>query len=107
MAKKLTTWTAYKRDPGECTVEIVGDGLRSVLLRTRDNEICPEHEWNYEEVAMLAAAAPGLLAELQEAETVIRWAAQESVGRVKAAIVGGWIHHADKIRAAIAKAVQP
>lgn len=44
-----------------------------------------------------------LLTALEEAERVIRWAAQEAAGRVKAEIVGGWIHHADKARAAIAK----
>ena len=54
--------------------------------------------------AALIAAAPDLLAALKEAETVIRWAAQESAGRVKAEVVGGWIHHADKARAAVAKA---
>jgi len=52
----------------------------------------------------LISAAPDLLEALREAETVIRWAAQESAGRVKAEIVGGWIHHADNARAAIAKA---
>lgn len=54
--------------------------------------------------ARLAAAAPDLLAELQEAERVIRWAVQESRGRVKAEIVGGWLHHANRIRTAIANA---
>lgn len=47
---------------------------------------------------------PELLEALGEAESVIRYAAQESVGRVKAEIVGGWLHHANKARAAIAKA---
>jgi hypothetical protein len=41
---------------------------------------------------------------LSEAETVIRHAVQESTGRVKAEIVGGWLYHANKVRAAIAKA---
>jgi hypothetical protein len=52
----------------------------------------------------LIAAAPDLLAALVEAEAVIRWAAQEAKGRVKAEMVGGWLHHADSARAAIAKA---
>jgi hypothetical protein len=43
-----------------------------------------------------------LLDALAEAERVIRWAAQESTGKVKAELVRGWLHHADKIRAIIA-----
>ena len=52
----------------------------------------------------LLDAAPDLIAALEEAERALRWAAQESKGRVKAEIVGGWLHHADAARAAIAKA---
>ena len=52
----------------------------------------------------LRAAAPDLLASLEEAERVIRHAAQEAVGRVKKEIVGGWLHHANEARAAIEKA---
>lgn len=59
---------------------------------------------NCEANARLIAAAPDLLAALEEAERALRWAAQESKGRVKAEIVGGWLHHADAARAAIAKA---
>lgn len=45
-----------------------------------------------------------LLTALKEAETVIRWAAQEAAGRVKAEIVGGWLHHANRVlRAALAR----
>ena len=47
--------------------------------------------------AQLLAAAPQLLDALKEARTVLKWAAQESKGKVKAEVVGGWIHHADKI----------
>ena len=59
---------------------------------------------NPEAMGKLLAAAPEMLAVLEEDERVIRWAAQESHRRVKAEIVGGWLHHADKTRAAIAKA---
>ena len=52
----------------------------------------------------LFASAPELLEALKEAEGVIRWAVQESEGRVKSEIVGGWLYHADKARSAIAKA---
>ena len=45
-----------------------------------------------------------LLAELKQAELVIRHAAQEANGRVKAELVGGWVYHANKIQAAIAAA---
>ena len=54
--------------------------------------------------ARLFAAAPVMLDALREAERVIRWAAQESSGRVKREIVGGWVHHANKARAAISAA---
>lgn len=54
--------------------------------------------------AYLFAAAPKLLEALKMAERVIRHAAQESTGRVKAEVVGGWIYHADQTRAAIAAA---
>ena len=50
------------------------------------------------------AAYRDVVAALDEAERVIRFAAQESQGRVKAEIVGGWIHHADLARSAIARA---
>jgi hypothetical protein len=40
---------------------------------------------------------------LAEAERVIRWASQEAAGKVRREVVGGWLHHADKIRQAIAK----
>lgn len=52
----------------------------------------------------LMAAAPELLKELKQAEAVIRHAVQESQGRVKAELVGGWLHHANQIRQVIAKA---
>lgn len=70
-------------------------------------DVCMLPEANqFEELpnARLIAAAPDLLSELKTAERTLRWAAQESHRRVKAEIVGGWIHHADLIRAAIAKA---
>ena len=59
-----------------------------------------------EEAATLFKAAPELLEALKEAEAVIRYAAQESAGRVKAEIVGGWLHHANKALAAIVKATE-
>ncbi len=54
--------------------------------------------------ACAMTAAPELLAALEESERTLRWAAQESKGRVKAEVVGGWLHHADQAKAAIAKA---
>lgn len=51
--------------------------------------------------AVLVAAAPELLAALRQAEAIIRHAAQESAGRVKAEIVGGWLFEASEIRSLI------
>ena len=51
--------------------------------------------------ALLAAAAPQLLAELTEAYRALRHAAQESRGKVRAEIVGGWEWTADSARDAI------
>ena len=77
---------------------IAGDGF-CVAIVSRDPR-------EAEENARLIAAAPALLEALEEAERVIRWAAQEAAGRVKSGIVGGWLHHADKCAAAIAKATK-
>jgi hypothetical protein len=49
-------------------------------------------------------AAPDLLRELRTAETTLRWAVQESAGRVKAEIRGGWLHHATQACSVIHKA---
>lgn len=54
--------------------------------------------------AALIAAAPELLAALRSAEAALRYAAQESAGRVRSEIVGGWLYHADQCRAAVAAA---
>lgn len=51
----------------------------------------------------LIAKAPELLECLAEAERALKWAAQESRGKVRKEIVGGWTHHADKYRALIAE----
>lgn len=59
---------------------------------------------NGEANARLIAAAPELLAECEEAERALRWAAQEAKGKVRAEVVGGWLHRADRVKAAIAKA---
>lgn len=45
-----------------------------------------------------------LVAALEEAANCLIWAAQESTGRVKKEIVGGWVHHSNKARAALAAA---
>ena len=54
--------------------------------------------------ARLIASAPELLAALQQAALVLKWAVQESKGKVKAEIVGGWAHHAEKAMGIIAAA---
>lgn len=84
--------------PGPWSLEAVKD-----YLRHEDTGIDTEHPEAIAN-ARLIAAAPDLLAELDLAERVIRHAVQESAGRVKAEIVGGWEFHAARIREAIAKA---
>lgn len=54
--------------------------------------------------AALIVSAPALLAALEEAERVLRWAVQEARGKVRKEIVGGWAHHANLARRAIASA---
>jgi hypothetical protein len=54
--------------------------------------------------AALIAAAPDMLAALREAWNVLCYAAQESEGKVRKEIVGGWIHHAAIINAIVVKA---
>jgi len=54
--------------------------------------------------ARLMAAAPRLLEALRITELALRYAAQESAGRVRAEIVGGWLHHANEACVAIAEA---
>ena len=65
---------------------------------------CGGTEEECKALAVLLTAAPDMLEALAEAERVIRWAAQESAGRVRSEIVMGWLHHAAKINNAIAKA---
>ena len=73
------------------------------LIKHGKAEIAAIHSGNGANAALIAAA-PELLAALESAEKTLRWAAQEAQGRVKSEIVGGWLHHADQARAAIAKA---
>jgi hypothetical protein len=102
-------WTA-KRGSNETLGypwEVMGpDGktICDILLDHNDEAVTGEDLERAEANARLIAAAPALLEALREAERVIRWAAQESAGRVKAEIIGGWLYHADKCRAAIAQA---
>jgi hypothetical protein len=64
-----------------------------------DDEACPGVV--QENNAQLISNAPALLAELQQAELVIRDAVQKAAGLVKAKIVGGWEYHADRCREVI------
>lgn len=54
----------------------------------------------------LVAQRDELVAALEEAWRVICWAAQESQGKVRKEIVGGWLDHAARINSRIAKARQ-
>jgi hypothetical protein len=97
-------WTIDSKDsyPGQPSI-IGGDGTRVALCPQRSNHPMEPHPLT-EDNARLISSAPSLLAALEKTEATLRWAAQEAKGKVKAEIVGGWIHHADQARAAIAKA---
>lgn len=94
-------------------LQVWADGpstVRSPRICTVQNASTPVQQLSEAEMAAnarLIAAAPDLLAALVEAEKVIRWAAQEAAGRVDKEKVCGWIHHADKTRAAIVAATRP
>jgi hypothetical protein len=66
--------------------------------------IASTHGPNMAANARLIAAAPDLLEALREAWNVLCYAAQESKGKVRKEIVGGWIHHAAIINSIITKA---
>ena len=57
-------------------------------------------------IELVARENAELLEALKEAYNVVIYAAQESTGRVKSEIVGGWIHHAQKMDKLIAKATE-
>ena len=95
-------WWEYKGRPEPVlTVRTDADAVAQVMGLWRDGaDDSDERQAN----ARLIAAAPDLLAALEESERVIRWAAQEAAGRVDKEKVGGWLYHADQARAAIRKA---
>jgi len=62
-----TPWTKYKRMPGKCTIEISRLGLRTVIARIDDDELCPEHHGHYEANAEFICRAVNSHDELVEA----------------------------------------
>ena len=84
-------WVASS--PSEVTgeVEIYAEATGRTIARIRD-------DGNAFGNAKLLERAPEMLAELRRAEAALRWAAQESAGRVRKEIVGGFLHHAADIR---------
>lgn len=70
----------------------------------KDIAIVYDGQANAEFIVRACNSHDDLLAALKGAENCLRWASQESTGRVKAEIVNGWIHHADQAHAAVAKA---
>jgi hypothetical protein len=106
----------YTFEPSECLPDD-WEGTREELVEWfRDDMVDNFHGWvnrreiydsiqeEDEKATILAAAAPDLLNALEEAERVIRWAAQESRGRVERQIVEGWLYHANIISLHLAKA---
>jgi hypothetical protein len=97
-------WRVKSSNPSG-TLEIVG-GEQYHHVCKLDGKRQESHFHAQQANAKLIAAAPELLAALQEAERVIRFAAQEAEGRIKREIVGGWKHHADLAREVINKATK-
>jgi len=95
-------WKVRKRSAGYRVDEALGAHFEIVSVSEPGGTVAPI-VWS-EKSATLMASAPALLESLREAERVLRWAAGESRGRVKAEIVGGWLHHAEQASAVIAKA---
>jgi hypothetical protein len=95
-------WIAGTSDNGNNL--IVANNGATFIAEARYSRRYPSSIQEHNANARLIASAPELLAALQQAEKCLRWAAQESAGRVKQEIVGGWIHHADQAIAAIARA---
>ena len=84
-----------------CSTErISAGGVTIAEVATCEDDTCPGVREGWMN-ARLIAAAPELLDALEKAERVIRWAAQESDGKVQREIVGGWRHHAAQLRALI------
>ena len=105
-----TPWT-LERELTPNGLRAEADGKTGVEIHSRGFHIGTwiDNEWDGRgpNAAFLVRACNShdkLLAELKQAELVIRHAAQEAKGRVKAELVGGWSYHANKIKAAIAEA---
>jgi hypothetical protein len=97
----MNTDTNTQHTPGPCYHKSTSAGQSLIIEESTGRNIAVSYD---EKDGPLLAAAPDLLAALQEAERVIRFAAQEAQGKVKAEIVGGWKHHANLARQAITKA---
>jgi hypothetical protein len=99
--KTATTWT-------EAGTMISRDGEPLTLIEQEGfGTVCGILDIEGESVFRILRAVNAhddLLEALKEAYAVIRHAAQESKGRVRNELVGGWKWHAERCKAAIAKA---
>ena len=110
------TWEFLVEDEDADTQEVIEAEIRRALEKAKEDfdtllsaadEALADFDKAQEQDAKEVAAArlhEELVDMLEEAERVIRHAAQEAKGRVKEELIGGWIHHADKIQALVKKA---
>ena len=61
-----TPWQLLRVSTDALTVEHSSDGLRSVVARLYDSDLCPEHGGTLEANGRLLVSAPELLAALEE-----------------------------------------
>lgn len=109
----MTTATEVKHTPGPWELQLLpptGTSMTYIGIRQAETRKSVGYAQSSESAdiaeanARLIAAAPELLEALRAAESALRWAVQESAGKVRREIVGGWLHHADECRSVIAKA---
>ena len=93
-------WSVHNNVGKKGELGIVADSAPCVIAHGMSEKHWPEIA---QANAQLIACSPDMVESLEEAERVIRFAAQEARGRVKSEIVEGWVHHADKIASTIAK----
>lgn len=99
-----TPWTIEGYCIGHRTSKVAGSSKGLVAILGQDVEMSgDEIQANAAFIVQACNHHAELVVALSKAELALRWAAQESAGRVKAEIVGGWLYHADHAKSLLAK----